>query len=213
MNKLAAIAVFLSLGLTVPAHATVWTFTGSGSSEASPLSFTSGGITITATGYNNSPFGSTNLSQNLNGLGIADTSGEITDTSFIVLNLTNIIGTPTLSLSVYGANTSNEYNVYESNSAPSGPPNGSGSGFTTLSANDASSTFVFTKSSTENYIAIEVPAGASTSSVELNSLTTVAPEPGYYGLLSLGLAGLGFAAFRRRPRLVADSTADPSTAV
>jgi hypothetical protein len=233
MNKLAAIAIFFSLGLTVPANATVWSFTGSGNSLtcATPStpstcnSFASGGITIYAAGYNNASTNTgapalTTLYQNSNGIGVTGGTGpnEITDASFVELNLSSpsIANGTILSLSIYGANSSNEYDVYESSSAPnpSANPNGTSSNFAVLSANDTSTTFVFTKSASDNYIAIEVPTAAgSTSSVELTSLTTVAPEPGYYGLLSLGLSGLGFAAFRRRQRLVADSTTVPSKAV
>jgi hypothetical protein len=221
MNKLAAIAFFLTVGLTVPAHATVWTFTGSGGSEASPLSFTSNGITITATGYNNgTPPTTANLYQSTNGLGVAGGTGpnEITDASFIVLNLSSIANNTILSLALYGVSGSNEFNVYQSTTAtPTANPNGAGSNYTLIPGQggpDTSSPFVFTKTSSDAYIALEVPtAGGSSSSFDAVSLSTVAPEPGYYGVLFMGLTGLGVAAYRRRQRLVAHAATDPSTAI
>jgi hypothetical protein len=230
MNKLAAIAIILGVGLTVPAHATVWTFTSGTASQLpnNPTTFTSttGGVTITATGYDNGATATTapvatKLYQNSSGIGVSGGTGpnEITDASFVELNLTNIGIGSIVTLSITGAGTSDPYLVYQSTSATPNlnPNNGTPSpNFTAIAGQgtgDTSSSFVFTRTTADQYIAIEVPTSAgSSASVEISGLTAV-PEPGYYAVLSLGMAGLGIVAFRRRQRQMGQPVVEPSIEV
>jgi hypothetical protein len=221
MNRLAALTIILGAGLATQAGATTtWNFAGSGpldlgtATKTNGYSVVSGGVTVTAYAFND-PTTASDVSQNSSGIGVFTNSSnfEITDTNYVTINISGIAENTLLSLSVAGAGTSDPYNVYFGSAKPNGSPNGQASptcsDCTLLVSGDVTSPLQFQRDAlASEFITIQLPTtGPANSSVMVGSLSTLAPEPGYYAALALGLAGLFVIARRRvgRTQLKADS--------
>jgi hypothetical protein len=220
MRQIAIVSLLtLVAGLGSLAKADIWSFTQGTASVnygVGSKSFTStGGVTITAYGYNNAGTlgGPANTYYDLygkyttgdpteTGLGFAnEIDHEIDNTGYIELDLNNIADGTLLSLAVGSIQTGESYNLYKATvqggtSAGGANPGGN---LSLLVANPPSDTltnspFLFTKTASFRYIAVEAQA----ADVLIGSLSSVAPEPGYYAVLLIGVAGLAGVAIRRR---------------
>ena len=164
---------------------TTFTFTSTLGSIGTTDTFTSGGLSLVATGYS-SPGVTTdmwakNLGPDENGIGLtAGIVHEISGSMFIQLNLANILAaSPSgITLSLGSIQSPDAYNVWGSNTA--GTPG------TLLASNQTGLSFPLADLGAFTYISIS--ASAPTDSILLDDVeVTTAPEPNSATLLLYGL--------------------------
>lgn len=221
-SAIVGVLILGAAGFAGTAKADSWNFffpSGPNSNVSLGNSFTftsTGGVSITASGFTDSgtataifdKFASPGYQNGLSetGLGLTSEDDHEIDTSgYVELNLGNIVNGTIVTLSMGSVQTGEAYNVYETNTLGGKGPESGGTGFTTLGTNETlnattdAATFSFTKSSSFQYIAVEETA-ANSGDILLSTLSTATPEPGYYVLLFVGMAGLALTAIRRQRR-------------
>ena len=189
IRKLGLLLLGVCLLSVVPvlADSTDFTFTAKTGDIGPTDTFTSGGLSLTVTGYSapgvTTDMWAKNLGPTEMGLGLAKGSmDEISGNFFIQLNLTQILAAnPSgVSISINSIQGSDDYDVWGSNVA--------GTLGTMLASNQQGLNFTLSDLGKYKYISITAPTG----NVLLDdvNVTTPTPEPSSASLLLFGLVGL-----------------------
>jgi len=209
LGVLLAVAGLLALAPTVTrANNIAYSFSGCPDSGpcsgaiASSVTYTSGGITITATGYSTASTTTVNTTTALyiktdagdeHGLGISspDADHEIEPGQFIQLTLTNLAnaGVDTGNLFLGSVQSGEEYKICEGGSA------GVMGTVNCITGGLDETAVPLSWSKSDPYIDITVPTDKG--DVLVSSLTST-PEPGTAGLMLLGISAMMLITLRRR---------------
>ncbi len=191
MNIKSTLAIFsLVAAFAAPAFGTTINFTGSNTDLGASHVYTSGSSTVTAYGFNNGGtqhdlYGK-NGGGSENGLGLVDPpDNEITTTTFIQLNVSNINSNP-FDLTIGSTQNVEGFDIYASNTLGT---LGTKIGTYTTPGTDPYTTAFF--STADTYISIQAdPGSGGNQNVLLDDLTTgtaVTPEPSSLVLLGTGM--------------------------
>jgi len=200
MIKLTALTILVGAALAIPASALeTWNFSTGCANNSASCNFTGTGIpsgnTVTVTAYKTSSTTGTLYSSS--GLGVNTSTCEVSATCYLLLDFTNVTNFNSSTVITLDFGDTPIPTVVDQKTSLSTPLAGSGWSAVTTVANSNPDYYSFKYTPGDNFIAIQLPTGqSSSSSVLLTGMTAATPEPGYYLLLGLGLTSLVM--FRRR---------------